>query len=443
MRKDRVRIIEGLATVVLVFFSFTAIADELTEKARALLGEGKSSKAYQLLEPAEAVRAGDSDYDFLLGLAALDVGQNTRAVFALERVLAMDPNNVRARAEIARAYLALGETETATHEFATVKKQGVPADVAMTIDRYLDAVRRIEDKNQTSLTGYLETTAGYDTNVNAGPNRTTVAIPGFGSQPFRLTKDSQANQSSFGAISGGFNLRTPIGAGYMLLAGASAYQKSNFHRHQFDTLNGDVNVGVSKSADQDVYTLMAQAGSVSVDESQFRKHAGLTGQWLRNLDARNQIGAFAQYTDLQYQSSKQSIRDANRWVAGASYAHLYREGIMVFASAYGVQEQPQKDNVGWLGFDGVGIRLGGRMNLSADTVLFGGATWEHRGYDKADPSFLETRRDNQYGLLLGATRYFSKEWSVTPQVAFTKNSSNINLFEYRREMFSVSVRREF
>ena len=70
---------------------------------------GKSSKAYQLLEPAEAVRAGDSDYDFPSAWQRWMSGR-IPGRFALERVLAMDPNNVHARAEIARAYLALGET---------------------------------------------------------------------------------------------------------------------------------------------------------------------------------------------------------------------------------------------------------------------------------------------------------------------------------------------
>ncbi len=40
----------------------------------------------------------------------------------------------------------------------------------MTIDRYIAAARRIEDLN-ASLTGYVEATIGYDTNVNVGPNK--------------------------------------------------------------------------------------------------------------------------------------------------------------------------------------------------------------------------------------------------------------------------------
>jgi hypothetical protein len=89
------------------------------------------------------------------------------------------------------------------------------------------------------------------------------------------------------------------------------------------------------------------------------------------------------------------------------------------------------------------MRFGGRMNYDARTVLFGGATYEYRGYSKEDPSFLSKRRDNQYGLLFGVTRYFTKEWSVTPQLSLTYNDSNQELYEYNREMFSVTVRREF
>ena len=93
--------------------SGVVFADAATDEALSLLDSGKGKAAWELLEPQESARAGEPLYDFLLGLAALEIGQNTRAVFALERVLAMEPDNVRARAEIARAYLALGEAETA------------------------------------------------------------------------------------------------------------------------------------------------------------------------------------------------------------------------------------------------------------------------------------------------------------------------------------------
>ena len=152
-------------------------ADVLTEQAKGLLDAGKSAQAFALLDVQESTRAGEVMFDFLLGLAALDVGQNTRAVFALERVLAMEPNNVRARAEIARAYLALGETETARKEFETVQKQGVPADVSLTLDRYIAAARRVQDQSKVSVNGYLELTLGYDSNLNLGRTRVRWSFP--------------------------------------------------------------------------------------------------------------------------------------------------------------------------------------------------------------------------------------------------------------------------
>ncbi len=436
-----IRKIAVALTAALALQAGVAVADEVTDKAKALLGANKGNEAYQLLEPLESARAGEVEFDFLLGISALEIGQNTRAVFALERVLAMDPNNTRARAEIARAYLALGETKTAAAEFQTVQRQGVPADVSMTIDRYIAEARRIDDVNATLVTAYVEGSIGYDSNVNAGPSKSTMALPGFGSLPFVLGKDSRSNSDSFASLSGGVNVRSPLGNGYVLLGGVSGIARGNFSKQQFDTQSADANIGVMRTVDKDVFTIMAQAGVYYLDNDRYRNYTGLTGQWQRNLDARNQVGVFAQYTDLHYPTIES--RDADRWVAGASYAHLYRDGVMAFASAYYVTENPQESHVGWLGFDGVGVRLGGRVNYDQQTTFFGGVSYERREYDKQDPIFLTKRKDNQYGLLFGATRFLTKDWSVTPQLSWTVNNSNTEINDYHRELVSVTLRREF
>src|SRR3546814_11090894 len=53
-------------------------------------------------------------------MAALDAGRYGEAVIALQRVLAVQPNNAPARAELARAYALAGDIDTARAEFATV-----------------------------------------------------------------------------------------------------------------------------------------------------------------------------------------------------------------------------------------------------------------------------------------------------------------------------------
>lgn len=418
-----------------------AAADALTEEGRALLGAGRGKAAYALLEPQESSRAGEVDYDYLLGLAALDVGQNTRAVFALERVLALDPEHVRARAAIARAYLALGEAETARREFETVQRQGAPADISLSLDRYIAAARRHDDPSRSAVNGYLEAVVGYDTNVNAGPNKSAVVIPGISASPVTLTGDGRAGKDYFGQLGAGIDARVPLAPGVALLGGLSGAQRLNADKDQFDLGNVDANAGVVVSAGRNVYTLMGQFGQFTLDRDNFRSASGVTGQWQHNLDARNQFSAFAQYSRLHYNT--QGVRDADRRVGGAGYAHLWRDGAVAFGSVYYVGEKPDASGVDFLGFDGFGLRLGSRLDLGARTVVFGSVAYEQRRYDAVDPSFLRTRRDEQYVALFGATYAFAKDWTVTPQLSLTRNQSNTELNDYHREVASLAIRREF
>jgi outer membrane protein len=112
---------------------------------------------------------------------------------------------------------------------------------------------------------------------------------------------------------------------------------------------------------------MGQAGQVTVDGVRYRNVTGATGQWQYNIDARNQVSAFGQYAQLNYLTNR--TRDADRYLAGASYAHMWRDGAVGFASAYLVQEKPEANNVKQYDFDGFGMRFGGRsISAKADRL---------------------------------------------------------------------------
>lgn len=129
----------------------------------------------------------------------------------------MEPNNVRAWAEIARAYMLVGETEAARAEFETTKKQGVPPEVAATIDKLVVAIDRMADASRTSIKGYIEGIIGHDSNANAAPSRSTVAVPVLGGLPFTLDSDSRTRSDWFGTLGGGISIRHPVSPGVVLL----------------------------------------------------------------------------------------------------------------------------------------------------------------------------------------------------------------------------------
>ncbi|MFP6681395.1 MAG: tetratricopeptide repeat protein, partial [Gammaproteobacteria bacterium] len=115
--------------------------DNPITRAQALVDAGKANEALTLLRPFQPQLEGEPAFDYVFGLAALDSGYAVEAIFALERVVDTVPNHGPARAELARAYLALGEVDDAKAEFEKVKEIGdLPPEAKQTIDRYLTGI---------------------------------------------------------------------------------------------------------------------------------------------------------------------------------------------------------------------------------------------------------------------------------------------------------------
>lgn len=417
-------------------------ADELIRQGAELVRTGQGKAAYALLEPQEEARAGDKDFDLLFGIAALDVGQNTRAIFALERVLAVDPNNVRARAEIARAYLGVGETQAAKTEFQNAKQLGVPADVAPTIDRFLSAVERIENEGKPTVRAFIEGTLGYDTNVNAAPARGEVAIPAFGNVLFTLSDKSKAKEDWFGSVGGGVNFTYPVDKQLAIVGGVSGSQRWNMHVSSADLLNADASLGAAYTEGRNVYSFNLQYNTLLVDSDRFRNALGFSAQVQHNLDARNQISAFAQYSDLSYIG--QPTRDADRWVAGAGYAHAWRDGLIGYGSLYSVTERVHSEAVSpYLSLDGYGARVGGQLRLNEKTVLFSSLAYETRRGKAIDPTFLTSRNDDQWIANVSVSYDLKKNLKLTGQYSYIDQRSNIEIYAYDRNMLSLTLRQDF
>lgn len=100
----------------------------------------KAEALYQALIPLGPRYAGTPDYDYLLGIAALDTNRLETARSALQRVVAAQPGNSPARLELARTYFLLGQRDDAKREFETAQAANPPANVRPTIQAYLNAI---------------------------------------------------------------------------------------------------------------------------------------------------------------------------------------------------------------------------------------------------------------------------------------------------------------
>ncbi|HLD08679.1 MAG TPA: surface lipoprotein assembly modifier [Methylophilaceae bacterium] len=442
MLKSLFKVIFIVALTLTSVVSIAEDADALVS-AKSLIAAGKYSEAYDLLEPLESERSGDVDFDYHFGVAAVESGKITRGIFALERVLAINPNHTAARSVIAKAYLKSGETDTAKAEFKNVLDQQPSKELANAIESYMAAI----DKSlglTTTFAAYIDFGIGHDSNINAATSSSSVAAPGIAPGiRFDLSNASQEQSSQFMYLAGGVSFRQPFGKNWSLFGSANSSNRMNWANDNFDTNALDFNLGLSYKKNIDTFTVALQSTEFDVDAESFRKSFGFLGQWQRDLDDRNQVSIFAQGAHLNYPND--DIRDADRYIIGAGWGHAFAgdKAPVLFLSAYAGREDTDDNNFDFLSNSIYGARAGGQMVLNYKLVAYASTSYEHRLYDGADPAFLIRRDDDQYDFTIGLRYLPIPKWTIKPQLSYIQNNSNIDLFEFDRTVLSVNFRRDF
>lgn len=419
-----------------------AEVDALVRESLALVEQGQAQQAFDRLAAVETERAGDPDFDTVLGIAANDTGQFTRAVFALERALTVQPANARARAELGRALFALKDNQAARQVLQETKRENIPADVARRIDDFLLAIDRNEEAARSSIKAYIETSYGSDSNINSGPSNASVAVPALGGLVFTLSPTGVKLKDDFYSVGAGISGRyVTENPRLSLIASAAGNYRFNLDHNNFDTNQFDITAGASYRVDKDEFTAVAQVGTYAADNSPVRNQRGVVGEWTHRPDVASQWSTYLQLSTLRYPG--QSLRDAERYVLGTSYATVLRSGLLVFGGGYFGVEDERASGVPHLGHRLVGLRAGLQQPLNADIDLFASVGFENRRYGGSDPLFLVTRDDRQSTLNLGLNWVPAVTWRVTPQLSLLKTSSNIAISDFTKRVLSVTVRKDF
>src|SRR5689334_300857 len=173
-------------------------APTVLSEAKRLLDGGKASEAYTLLAERETDLAGKAEFDYLFGVAALDTHRAKEALFALERVVAEQPEFLGARMDLARAQLELGQRSLAREQFRYLLTQQPPEETRVVIQRYLDSLGERDIHLSARWSALAQVGAGYDSNANGSTSQQSFL-------GFTLDPHNVATSSSFGevALNGG------------------------------------------------------------------------------------------------------------------------------------------------------------------------------------------------------------------------------------------------
>jgi hypothetical protein len=411
------------------------------EDLRGLVEAGRADEAY-------ATFCADSDlvtrpraFDLWCGVAAVDLGHAGDGVLAIERYVLEFPNDLRARLELARAYFHAGDNVRAREEFEAVAKESPPPDVQAGIDRYLAAIGLREGRYKTRTSGYLEAGGGYDSNANAGVAQANIGLPVLG--PVTVDQVGVQKSSPFGWLAGAGRIDHPFAPGWSV--NASGYANGTFYTDasEFNLASLGATAGLARSSGANLYSVTYAHTEILLDGSRYRWTDGLGLEWRRQLTEQSSFALIPQYARLGY-SGENAARNSDLYALSAAYRRVWlRPWHPVLNALVFYGEEHNRENRDDLGRNLYGGAIDVTVSPSPFWAFNGVAGYVDSRYQAPIPLIDTTRHDRNLTLGLSALYLLDARWSVRAEYQYARNTSNLELFEYRRHVGALKLRYDF
>lgn len=426
-----------ITTVPLSGASFERSAD-----ARAiapLVQAGRVDELYQRLATLEERYAGDADFDHLYGSAAHDTGRFSEAVFILQRAVAARPKFAGARMELARAYYALGDNESARREFETLQEMSPPPETARVIADYLAAIDRRAAAYQAQQSLYVDVATGYDSNANGAPDtQTFLGIP--------LDGRNQSTESSFYSLGLGGNASYPFAPEWRVLGDGAVAHRGYPDATFVNSEVARVGAGLEWQPGDVRLSLVPNGTYVQLDGEENHQAVGADFAAIVGVEEW-QLSFNTRYSQLRFADEALQIQDVDTLLFGLASSHTWMTMPRVNLSAAvtaGSDDAVETGGAFSFGRDLLGVRATGALDLGRGhavslTLISLESDFEGTWFG------LFPRQDEQYSATLGYewSAYRARGWIAQTQLTWIDNQSTVPIYDYTRANFGLSVRKEF
>lgn len=458
-RNKKPRAMQWKPALLLVFAAFCVPAwaqPKLIGEAEALLAKGDAKQAFVILAEAQDKNLDNPQFNYLLGVAALDSLKYTEAIIALERVLAAVPKHAGARLDLGRAYFHAGSMDLAESTFLSLKRASPPEAARATIERYLTAIREKRASSAKKLSIWGETQLGYDTNVTGVPVDFTSAVESaFAIPGVSPTGNAIKRRAAFFAAGLGGDYRMPLSTEWAAQLTAEgrgrAYQKETL----FNLLNADLRAAAIWTREQNRLTFTAGGATYKQKAdapgepkpTNDRTSASVGAEYRYAITPQNQLSIGG--TSLRIRFPDNNIEDFNanqlslgwlRQFEGARAPLIQLSGYTSRDRALRTLADGESDKSKRVS----GARAYGQLSMSEKLNLFTVLGYTTRNDDKAfaRATEIEFGRDRLADFSLGANWRFTPKCNLHAQWQASRNSSNIAIYDYSRHEVSSAIRCE-
>jgi hypothetical protein len=239
-----------------------------------------------------------------------------------------------------------------------------------------------------------------------------------------------------------------------MFANADVQRRDNNTLHSFDSINGTLNLGLEKTLGKANIRFSGNFGRGILDYANLRRNNGGTFEWRYDFSRLDQLSLFAQTGRIRYFPLAYRDYDVSQQLYGVSW---FSVSEAAGNPSYSLSLNYGKENALGELPDGNkrihGVRIGRQMGVAPSLLaaINLGYSQDKFGLEReiffdtkpgAQPAVL-TRRDRKLDLNLGLTWVPELNWSVRPNYTYTRATSNIPIYEFTRNDFALTVRRDF
>ena len=409
----------------------TVESADYRKQAKDLLIDGEYQESYDLLMKNYEANKDDSETNFLLGQVTMALDRPEDAIKYYKAVLAKEPDEQRVRVELARAYASNRQRDLAKQELEAVMATNPPKVVGDNIQKYLAALNAQKDWSARTSVGYL-----FDTDVNVGPSSDTVLLFGKSFVVDPLTKKREDN----GMVANlDIGYIYPFSRKFALQAEAQYNHAGYFHIDKFNSDVFSVSAGPSFRVSHLTASMPLLYNYVLLGSKRYYQGFGLSPQVQYSITqdliaTASWTGQFKQYYDY-------TIRTGSVWAANAGLKYFPTNKMFIQAGYTRFEEDTRKvflDNAADT------VSLGAYVTLPAgfSTFVQGQTTFTH--YEAKEVWASRAREDVQYVANVNVAKAFGKSgFSLGVGYTYTRNDSNLGLFDYDRSQLTAQVTKVF
>lgn len=430
-----------LTCSLLLAISSSASANEtkVLNHLNELIKAKQYQQAYQYANEKIMDYGGEARFDYLMGLAALNIKAYEEAVFALERAVINRPKWEQARFQLAKAYYQVDNLAASKNELIKLKNDAKTDKFEGIIDSFIDQVDDAIVNKKRVFKQILAFSTGSDSNINSGTESSTIFLSQLGTT-IPLAEGSRETEDTPFNLSYQAQYQEPLNQNAAIIAQLGLFRTDYADSPMFERTMADLTIKYQDVISDMTYQVGAFYRPMELDGSHYRDQYGFVTNWTLPIDANWSAGWQLGFGQVESQvSAGLDVKDAyasiNAQYRTGRWQHTVSTNFTDVRADLATSKHRSHQFVK-LDYQ-IGYVFSHNQHISLSTQ------WQKFNYDELDPTFLIVRDEEFWRAGLG-WRYIQNSWLLWQvQLRHSEKTSNEPIFAYNRDEFIVGVTMQF